>query len=176
MKMWLISVSSRFFLYSLIIVPLWIEFDINAIRQFDSLSNSRENDQLSKYGDTKTARTVMLAEVKKLIEANPLFRDKLTFPTLRSSRLRTLINQRCVSISFSPDNYIICCSLWTCSLAVLIGSTSCAKVLGQTQILKLYSQTTRAQFPMVLWHLHQSISLLQLWRSQQLFRHLELMV
>ncbi|XP_018440659.2 topless-related protein 3 [Raphanus sativus] len=63
------------------------------ITQLLTLQNFRENDQLSKYGDTKTARTVMLAEVKKLIEANPLFRDKLTFPTLRSSRLRTLINQ-----------------------------------------------------------------------------------
>lgn len=37
----------------------------------------------------------MLAELKKLIEANPLFRDKLTFPSLKNSRLRTLINQRC---------------------------------------------------------------------------------
>ena len=54
----------------------------------------RENEQLSKYGDTKTARSIMLIELKKLIEANPLFRDKLVFPTLKSSRLRTLINQR----------------------------------------------------------------------------------
>lgn len=36
----------------------------------------------------------MLGELKKLIEANPLFRDKLQFPTLKNSRLRTLINQR----------------------------------------------------------------------------------
>lgn len=56
----------------------------------------RENEQLSKYGDTKSARSIMLAELKKLIEANPLFRDKLQFPTLRNSRLRTLINQRSV--------------------------------------------------------------------------------
>lgn len=54
----------------------------------------RENEQLSKYGDTKTARGIMLIELKKLIEANPLFRDKLVFPTLKASRLRTLINQR----------------------------------------------------------------------------------
>lgn len=54
----------------------------------------RENEQLSKYGDTKSARNIMLAELKKLIEANPLFRDKLQFPTLKNSRLRTLINQR----------------------------------------------------------------------------------
>lgn len=54
----------------------------------------RDNEQLSKYGDSKSARVIMLAELKKLIEANPLFRDKLTFPNLKNSRLRTLINQR----------------------------------------------------------------------------------
>lgn len=54
----------------------------------------RENEQLSKYGDTKSARSIMLVELKKLIEANPLFREKLAFPNLRASRLRTLINQR----------------------------------------------------------------------------------
>lgn len=54
----------------------------------------RENEQLSKYGDTKSARAIMLVELKKLIEANPLFRDKLQFPHLKNSRLRTLINQR----------------------------------------------------------------------------------
>jgi WD40 repeat protein len=63
------------------------------ITQLLTLTNFRENEQLSKYGDTKTARGIMLLELKKLIEANPLFRDKLIFPTLKSSRLRTLINQ-----------------------------------------------------------------------------------
>ncbi|KAK9292226.1 hypothetical protein L1049_020189 [Liquidambar formosana] len=63
------------------------------ITQLLTLTNFRENEQLSKYGDTKTARSIMLIELKKLIEANPLFRDKLVFPTLKSSRLRTLINQ-----------------------------------------------------------------------------------
>ncbi|XWS19102.1 hypothetical protein CRYUN_Cryun32bG0102400 [Craigia yunnanensis] len=58
-----------------------------------TLANFRENEQLSKYGDTKSARAIMLVELKKLIEANPLFRDKLQFPTLKNSRLRTLINQ-----------------------------------------------------------------------------------
>ncbi|OMO54350.1 hypothetical protein CCACVL1_27864 [Corchorus capsularis] len=58
-----------------------------------TLENFRENEQLSKYGDTKSARAIMLVELKKLIEANPLFRDKLQFPTLKNSRLRTLINQ-----------------------------------------------------------------------------------
>ncbi|XP_047957985.1 topless-related protein 3-like [Salvia hispanica] len=63
------------------------------ITQLLTLGNFRENEQLSKYGDTKTARSIMLIELKKLIEANPLFREKLGFPTLKSSRLRTLINQ-----------------------------------------------------------------------------------
>ncbi|KAJ8772012.1 hypothetical protein K2173_027189 [Erythroxylum novogranatense] len=63
------------------------------ITQLLTLGNFRENEQLSKYGDTKTARSIMLVELKKLIEANPLFRDKLVFPVLKSSRLRTLINQ-----------------------------------------------------------------------------------
>ncbi|XP_044498698.1 topless-related protein 2-like isoform X2 [Mangifera indica] len=63
------------------------------ITQLLTLENFRENEQLSKYGDTKSARSIMLVELKKLIEANPLFRDKLGFPTLKASRLRTLINQ-----------------------------------------------------------------------------------
>jgi hypothetical protein len=54
----------------------------------------RENDQLSNYRDTKTARAIMLIELKKLFEANPLFREKLQFPNIRGSRLRMLINQR----------------------------------------------------------------------------------
>ncbi|XP_065050198.1 protein TOPLESS-RELATED PROTEIN 2-like [Musa acuminata AAA Group] len=58
-----------------------------------TLENFRQNEQLSKYGDTKSARSIMLMELKKLIEANPLFRDKLTFPPFKASRLRTLINQ-----------------------------------------------------------------------------------
>jgi hypothetical protein len=66
----------------------------NTEKFFLFISYVRENEQLSKYGDTKTARGIMLLELKKLIEANPLFRDKLIFPTLKSSRLRTLINQR----------------------------------------------------------------------------------
>ncbi|XWS70724.1 hypothetical protein CRYUN_Cryun03dG0072000 [Craigia yunnanensis] len=66
---------------------------IKEITRLLTLENFRENEQLSKYGDTKSARSIMLAELKKLIEANPLFRDKLQFPTLKNSRLRTLINQ-----------------------------------------------------------------------------------
>ncbi|KAI8025422.1 Protein TPR1 [Camellia lanceoleosa] len=65
-----------------------------SLTSFEATSFPWENKQISKYGDTKTARSIMLIELKKLIEANPLFRGKLVFPTLKSSRLRTLINQR----------------------------------------------------------------------------------
>ncbi|KAK9919923.1 hypothetical protein M0R45_028497 [Rubus argutus] len=63
------------------------------ITQLLTLQNFRENAQLSQYGDTRTARSRMVVELKRLVQANPLFRDKLGFPTIRSSRLRTLINQ-----------------------------------------------------------------------------------
>ncbi|XP_022729897.1 topless-related protein 1-like [Durio zibethinus] len=63
------------------------------ITQLLTLDNFRENEQLSTYRDAKTARTIMLIELKKLIEANPLFRDKLQFPNIKNSRLRMLINQ-----------------------------------------------------------------------------------
>ena len=66
---------------------------LSVLKSMDLLV-SRENDQLSKYGDTKSARNIMLTELKKLLEANPLFRDKLLFPNFKNSRLRTLINQR----------------------------------------------------------------------------------
>ncbi|KAJ1376831.1 LIS1-like proteiny motif [Sesbania bispinosa] len=59
-----------------------------------TLDNFKENEQLSKYGDAKSARNIMLVELKKLIEANPLIREKLIFPPLKgSSRLQSLINQ-----------------------------------------------------------------------------------
>ncbi|XP_044482596.1 protein TOPLESS-RELATED PROTEIN 2-like isoform X2 [Mangifera indica] len=47
------------------------------ITQLLTLDNFRQNEHLSKYGDTKSALNIMLIELKKLIEANPLFCDKL---------------------------------------------------------------------------------------------------
>nr|GMC68842.1 topless-related protein 4 isoform X1 [Ipomoea batatas] len=55
------------------------------------MKNIRE--QLSKYLDPKSARAVMLASIKKLIEENPTFHDKLEFPVVTKSRLQILINQ-----------------------------------------------------------------------------------
>ncbi|KAK9066290.1 hypothetical protein SSX86_013611 [Deinandra increscens subsp. villosa] len=58
-----------------------------------TIANIRDNPQLSKYTDNKTARAVLIDELKKLIEQNPDLRDKRQFPCLKNSRLRLLVNQ-----------------------------------------------------------------------------------
>ena len=55
---------------------------------------NREHDALSVYGDTKSARTMLMCDLKKIIKANPIFHGKLKFPSIQSQRLRRLINQR----------------------------------------------------------------------------------
>ncbi|CAN7113912.1 unnamed protein product, partial [Brassica rapa subsp. narinosa] len=42
--------------------------------------------------DTESERGVLFRDLEKLIKDNPLFRNKLEFPTIKTSRLRTLIN------------------------------------------------------------------------------------
>ncbi|XP_018462545.1 topless-related protein 1 [Raphanus sativus] len=58
-----------------------------------TMDDFRANPILSTYGDTTSARGHLFRELEKLIEANPLLRDKLQFPVLAASRLRTLIDQ-----------------------------------------------------------------------------------
>ncbi|KAK1358209.1 TOPLESS [Heracleum sosnowskyi] len=57
------------------------------------LPNFRDNAALSKYGDTKQARSNLLGKLKTFIKKNPLFQDKIQFPNMENSRLRKLINQ-----------------------------------------------------------------------------------
>ncbi|XP_031279553.1 protein TOPLESS-like [Pistacia vera] len=57
------------------------------------LDDIREHESLSMYGDTKSARKTMMLELENVIEANPLIRDKLKFPSIKIHRLRRLINQ-----------------------------------------------------------------------------------
>lgn len=52
-----------------------------------------EHDQLRGYRDAKHARSAVLNELYRLIEANSLFIDKLNFPDLEASRLKTIKNQ-----------------------------------------------------------------------------------
>ncbi|WOL13548.1 protein TPR3 isoform X2 [Canna indica] len=75
-----------------------------------TMDNFRENAQLSLYRDTMSARQMLVTELKKLISLNPLLRDKLQFPKIRSLRLRHLINQSlnwqhslCNNSRISPD-------------------------------------------------------------------------
>jgi hypothetical protein len=68
---------------------------IDAQMNFISLCGySRDHEMLSGYGDTNSARMILMYELKKVIEANPLFHGKLKFPSIQSHRLRRLINQR----------------------------------------------------------------------------------
>ncbi|KAK1434049.1 hypothetical protein QVD17_10967 [Tagetes erecta] len=61
--------------------------------QLLTMGDIRENPLLSKYSDCKTARAVLADELKKLIEANPDLQDKRQLPSIKSSRLRLLVNQ-----------------------------------------------------------------------------------
>ncbi|XP_044464620.1 protein TOPLESS-like isoform X1 [Mangifera indica] len=61
--------------------------------QLLTLDDIREHQSLSMYGDAKSARKIMMLELQRVIEANPLLRDKLKFPSIKSHRLRRLINQ-----------------------------------------------------------------------------------
>ncbi|KAL8255161.1 hypothetical protein R6Q59_033382 [Mikania micrantha] len=44
---------------------------------FAALKNMIKNEQISKYGVTKSGHSIMLVELKKLIQENLLFREKL---------------------------------------------------------------------------------------------------
>ncbi|KAK9666415.1 hypothetical protein RND81_14G183200 [Saponaria officinalis] len=58
-----------------------------------TLDNFREDEQLSNYGDTQSARAIVFSELKKLIEVNPVFHGKLQFPNMNDSRLQTVVTQ-----------------------------------------------------------------------------------
>ncbi|KAF3510527.1 hypothetical protein F2Q69_00000344 [Brassica cretica] len=58
-----------------------------------TMDDLRANPKLSTYGDTTSGRGQLFRGLEKLIKANPLLRDKLQFPVLETSRLRTLIGQ-----------------------------------------------------------------------------------
>lgn len=49
---------------------------------------------LSTYKDAETARKLLTVELKKLLRANPLIREKLSFPDLEPSRLQELLKKR----------------------------------------------------------------------------------
>ncbi|TYI22654.1 hypothetical protein ES332_A06G118300v1 [Gossypium tomentosum] len=61
--------------------------------QLLTLDNFREHELLSMYEDAESSRKILMDELKKLIEVNPIFHGKLKFPVIKSQRLRRLINQ-----------------------------------------------------------------------------------
>ncbi|CAA2973430.1 topless-related 4-like isoform X1 [Olea europaea subsp. europaea] len=80
----------------------------NAIQEHKCLEVlDREDKEVSKYGDLINARSEMLAHVKKLIEENPVFCDKLIFPTFDPSALGTLsLNLQHHLASVSPSQSV----------------------------------------------------------------------
>ena len=54
----------------------------------------RDHKALSMCGDIMFMRKNMMKELRQIIEANPVFRGKLKYPSIKSHRLNNLINQR----------------------------------------------------------------------------------
>ncbi|KAG5045166.1 hypothetical protein JHK86_014572 [Glycine max] len=65
----------------------------NEMTQLLIISNIREHASLSTYGDTDSVRKIVADDIKKVIEANPVFHEKLKCPVFKSQRLRYLLNQ-----------------------------------------------------------------------------------
>ncbi|XP_071912667.1 protein TOPLESS-like isoform X2 [Coffea arabica] len=63
---------------------------------------SRKQEKLSDHGDEKSARILLMAKLKQLIEANQLIGDKLQFPTVQKPRIETLRKQ---SLSWQIQQY-----------------------------------------------------------------------
>ncbi|XP_022732514.1 protein TPR3-like isoform X2 [Durio zibethinus] len=61
--------------------------------QLLTLDDFREHELLSMYEDAESSRQYLMDQLKILIEANPVFHGKLKFPSIKSQRLRRLINQ-----------------------------------------------------------------------------------
>ncbi|KAM7258458.1 hypothetical protein ACFE04_014199 [Oxalis oulophora] len=57
------------------------------------MARLRNHEELATYGDTISARKIMMNDLKKVVEANPLLAKKLHFPNMREQRLKRLINQ-----------------------------------------------------------------------------------
>ncbi|XP_045791854.1 protein TPR1-like [Trifolium pratense] len=57
-----------------------------------TLDNLRENIHLSQYQDVRSARDLLMTELKRLINLNNRLNNKLKLPKLSESRLRHLIN------------------------------------------------------------------------------------
>ncbi|KAG4389307.1 hypothetical protein GLYMA_06G066200v4 [Glycine max] len=59
----------------------------NEMTQLLIISNIREHASLSTYGDTDSVRKIVADDIKKVIEANPVFHEKLKCPVFKSQSL-----------------------------------------------------------------------------------------
>ncbi|KAK2659784.1 hypothetical protein Ddye_006317 [Dipteronia dyeriana] len=66
----------------------------NEMTQLLTLEDIRQHESFANYRDTNSARRITMIELKRVIEANPIFHGKLNFPTMNGNRLQRLINQR----------------------------------------------------------------------------------
>ncbi|KAI5355783.1 hypothetical protein L3X38_008678 [Prunus dulcis] len=57
------------------------------------VQSNRDHKALSMCGDIMFMRKNMMKELRQIIEANPLFRGKLKYPSIKIHRLHKLINQ-----------------------------------------------------------------------------------
>ncbi|WZY80229.1 hypothetical protein YC2023_026613 [Brassica napus] len=102
-----------------------------------TMDDFRANPKISTYGDTTSERGNLFRGLEKLIVANPLLRDKLQFPVLGTSRLRTLIGQSlkwqhhlCKNPMPNPDIDTLFVD-HTCDQPIAVGNISPVPYSGQ---------------------------------------------
>uniref|UniRef100_M4CP68 CTLH domain-containing protein n=1 Tax=Brassica campestris TaxID=3711 RepID=M4CP68_BRACM len=102
-----------------------------------TMDDFRANPKISTYGDTTSERGNLFRGIEKLIVANPLLRDKLQFPVLGTSRLRTLIGQSlkwqhhlCKNPMPNPDIDTLFVD-HTCDQPIAVGNISPVPYSGQ---------------------------------------------
>ena len=83
----------RYMFYTSILISDFSNISMMLGELKDPSGFDREHELLSMYGDSESPRKILMDELKKLFEANPVFHGKLKFPSIKSQRLRRLINQ-----------------------------------------------------------------------------------
>lgn len=82
-----------------------LELSVEIQRQKYLEALEKESERLFRHLDTKSARACLLLHLKRLIEANPHFQDRLHFPSIKNSSLSKLFYQSliCKNVNSNPD-------------------------------------------------------------------------
>ncbi|TXG62211.1 hypothetical protein EZV62_013574 [Acer yangbiense] len=76
----------------------------NEMTQLLTLEDIRQHESLANYGDTNSARRITMIELKRVIEANPIFHGKLNFPTMNVYQsLPQSVDNNAAPSQASPD-------------------------------------------------------------------------